>query len=299
MFKESLCFIIPTIGNYQNILRLLNSIKNQSVLPQQIIIVDAGENSLNNKLDDFNLNINYIKIDSPSLTKQRNIGIKAVKSDITLIGFLDDDIVLEKDCVKEILSFWENENKEIGGIGLNIINAEPPKIIFIKRFFLIETGDKGKVLPSGFNCANHPINNNLVTRWLCGGATVWRREVLDKYKFDEWFKGYGFPEDLDFSYRVGKEYKLVVVYSAKVRHLVDKLCCKLSDFYSWGRMQVKGRTYFVKKNPEFSIVLCLWANFGKFLINLFKGIFYFDGKVIKEALGIFLGIMEVLINQIW
>ena len=51
----------------------------------------------------------------PSLTKQRNEGIKALDKDITLAGYLDDDILLEQDAVEAMLRFWEYCADDIGG----------------------------------------------------------------------------------------------------------------------------------------------------------------------------------------
>jgi hypothetical protein len=33
---------------------------------------------------------------------------------------------------------------------------------------------------------------------LPSGASVWRREIFDKFSFEEFFEGYSYLEDLDF-----------------------------------------------------------------------------------------------------
>ena len=35
--------------------------------------------------------------------------------------------------------------------------------------------------------------------------------MVEEFKFDEWFTGNAFCDDVDYSYRVGKKYKLMVV----------------------------------------------------------------------------------------
>ena len=46
---------------------------------------------------------------------------------------------------------------------------------------------------------------------LCsGGNTSYLREVFEEFFFDEEFDGYAPMEDIDFSYRVSRKYKLIV-----------------------------------------------------------------------------------------
>lgn len=54
-----------------------------------------------------------------------------------------------------------------------------------------------------------PVDDDIFAEWVFGGATCWSKNVLNEFKFDEWFSGYGFGEDLDFSYRVGKNINLL------------------------------------------------------------------------------------------
>lgn len=297
--EEKICLIIPTIGNFKNILRLLHSINEQTFIPNQVIIVDSsGLLSWELFKNIFpNLNITYVKSKVCSLTYQRNISLEKVNPSITLVGFLDDDIILEKDAIEKMLSFWANAGKEVGGCGFNIINAPESKGIFLKTFFCMEDQKKGIVLKSGFNSPNHPVNKNIQTSWLCGGATVWRREIFKEYKFDNTFKGYGFCEDLEFSYRVGKIYKLFIASEAKVRHFPNTSKRNLRDSYLLGKTQVKGRVYFVMKNPELSLTLCLWANLGRFSIDFYKGVLGLDKRNIVRSIGILMGIIETFVKR--
>jgi hypothetical protein len=72
---------------------------------------------------------------------------------------------------------------------------------------------------------------------------LWRRQVLQEYKYDEWFQGYSYFEDVDFSYRVSRKYKLMIVADAKVQHLSPPV--KEDRDYALGKCQVINRKYFL------------------------------------------------------
>lgn len=195
-----LSIIIPTRNRKESLFRLLDSIKRQNIYPYEIIIVDGSDKKIVDIGIKFkNLKIKYFFTDSRSLTKSRNIGISLVNNNISYVCFLDDDIVFEYNCLEEIFKILGNIKKDIGGIGLNIINAQRSNPLFVKSFkklFCMETLDDGKVLKSGYNNPNLPAFKCFYSDWLSGGATIWKKSILEEYKFDEWFQGYGYGEDL-------------------------------------------------------------------------------------------------------
>jgi len=121
---------------------------------------------------------------------------------------------------------------------------------------------------------------------------VWRKSIFDKFIFDEWFSGYARYEEVDFSYRVGKEYKMFIVANARLKHLNSLENAEFS--FSLGKMQIVNRVYFVKKNPDLSIFLCWWACFGFFLNNLIKRLPYCNRRYILKTRGNIAGFIEVI-----
>lgn len=296
MFDMKLAFIIPTKNRINNIKRLLNSIQEQSIKPKQIIIVDDAKISNGSISDEYpELNIKYVRMHGIALTKARNIGLSMIDSSVNFVGFLDDDIVLENNSLKVMQEFFEKATDNIAGTSFNIIENVPRrrKIFgWIKRFFQLYSWRVGEVLPSGFQTSLFPVCENTYVEWLLGGATIWRREVFDQYRFDEWFVGYSFAEDLDFSYRVGQKYKLLVVADARVKHLTS-LPNEIKN-YHYGKYQIINRFYFVRKHIHLSKILFFWASIGQIFENLAVAIEKKQYCYIKRVFGNFIGILVII-----
>ncbi len=256
MSMHKLCLVIPTKDRPFELERLLKSMEKQDILPDQIVIVDGGNPGIKWLADKFpELPIDYLQVLPPGLTRQYNAGIRSVREDINLVGMLDDDIVLEKGCLSSMLDFWEKSEDRMGGAGFNIVNAMVPKKRWWSRFISLSTEGnkrKGALLKSGRNVSYCPAAFDSETEWLCSGATVWRKEILDEFKFDEWFAGYGIVDDIDFSYRVSKDYKLAVVADAKVQHLETGN----KDYFFWAYVVTMNHLYFSSKYKDLSQLLC-------------------------------------------
>ena len=295
-FTNKIAIVVPTKDRPKDLHRMLTSVASQSRLANQVIIVDGGDETVGEVVKEFTgLNIEYLRVYPPSLSKQRNAGMQAVDPSITLAGYMDDDLVLEPGAMDAMFAFWENAPSDIGGARFNIINEDVPRGIWIKSLFLTDSSRRGVMLPSGYQTSIGPSTINRVVRWLSGGVTIWRREVIEEFNYDEWFQGTGYLEDVDYSYNVGKSYKLVVVADAKVRHLSYPV--RKDRNYLLGKWQAINRMYFVKKHPEFSVLLCYWAMVGEMLVNLGKGITERNTVGLWRASGNLSGLIRVVTGR--
>ncbi len=296
-FRHKIALIIPTRNRLGLLTKLLQSLQEQTVQANQIVIADGSDQPIESGIKQFSsLPISYVRVFPPSLPKQRNEGIKALDKDITLVGYLDDDIVMEKDAVEAMLRFWERCSDDIGGSSFNITNNLPLRLsLFSKlffRLFCLSNGRKGAILRSGFSTPVAPVLEDIYTDWLSGGATVWRRQILEEFKYDEWYKGWAYTEDLDFSFTVSKRYKLVVLHSARVQHFPPPY--NLKRLRSFGKTTIKQRHHFVKKHPQLSIPLFYWATLGRILNNVLYGIVKRRMEPILTALGYIAGVFDIL-----
>lgn len=290
--KNKIAFVIATKDRPEDLKRLLKSLGNQTLLPSQTIVVDGGDKPVKNLVQEYsNLNIEYLRVLPPSGTRQRNAGFKVADKKVPFIGFLDDDTELEEKAVEKIIDFWNKvkEKEKIGGVSLNNMNYPflfargLKETIWASRLDLYSS-EKGKVMKSGFTTMIDPVTELIYTDWLPTTASVWRREVLEKYKFDEWFKGYSYLEDLDFSYRVRKKWNLVVVPDVKYNHYPAE--GGRGNGFEFGKREVINRIYFVKKHKELSIVNCIIAMIIRFFIS---AVYIFKEKKPKYYIGRMLG----------
>ena len=79
-FRHSIALIIPTRNRPELLSNLLQSLKEQTVQPDQVIIVDGSDQPIEPDIKQFlSPSVSYMRVFPPSLTKQRNEGIKALK----------------------------------------------------------------------------------------------------------------------------------------------------------------------------------------------------------------------------
>ena len=214
--------IIPTKDRWKQIYQCIESLVNQTVLPNTIIIIDASEKEgLNEYLRPlvYVEKIEFIYIHSePGLTRQRNIGIERNKNDVVL--FLDDDVVLDENFLKIIIDFFEN-NPDVMGVTGKILNQPSLPFIssLIRRIFFLPEVKRGEIKLSGANNDIHAkINRPITVNWLKGGCSAYRKNVFLEFRFDNLLSGYSYLEDVDFSYRVQKKYPLMYIPEATLYH---------------------------------------------------------------------------------
>ena len=295
---NKLAFVVPTKDRPDDLRRMLQSLAAQSRKPDQLIVVDGSDPDIRHVVDEFaRLNIEYVRVFPPSLAKQRNAGMQRLHLDITLAGYLDDDIVIEPDAVEKMLQFWERSGNDLGGAVFNIINSPMPRAVWLKRWFWIDSPVPGRVLRSGctsvLGCQPHDIE----TDWLCGGATVWRKEVVQNYPYDEWFQGTGFMEDVDFSFNVRGKYRLMLVSTAKLAHYSPPV--RPDRQYLLGKWQIVNRMYLVRKyrNRGLSALHGWIANVGLIMWNLGQALFKWDRQSWDRARGNMTGALSEMIGK--
>jgi glycosyltransferase involved in cell wall biosynthesis len=260
---DRIAFVVATKDRPAELARLLRSLAAQDRRPDEVIIVDGGEAGVDDvaaRPEFTSLNIRYERCLPPSAARQRNRGLALVSPGIDLIGFLDDDAVLAPGAMGKMAAFWKSAPADVGGAQFNMANHPPVFAAGLKRLPLVSrlglySGRPGDILPSGFQVMVGPVRETLFVHWLGSGASIWRRSVFAADAFDEWFEGYSYLEDLDFSYRVGRHFRLAVVGGADYEHLPAGE--GRGSGFRFGRREAVNRLYFVTKNAELSRLRCL------------------------------------------
>jgi GT2 family glycosyltransferase len=277
---------------------MLASLAAQTYKADQVIVVDGSEQSVEHVAASFpDLRLEYVRCVPPSLARQRNAGMARLAPHITVAGYLDDDVVLQPDAIERMFAFWQAAGDDVGGAGFNIVNNPAPKIIVLKRLFEIDARAPGRVLPSGFPTSIPVQSARIETDWLFGGATLWRREVIDAFAYDEWFIGTGFMEDIDFSFNVRGRYRLVLVAEARLAHYSHPV--RPDRQYLLGWWQVVNRMYFVRKyrHRGMSLPRAWWATTGLILLNILAALWRRSLQHWNRARGNMAGLFCVLTGR--
>lgn len=308
---------------------LLESLGNQTLYPNEVLIIDGSVNDHTKKTLERHTykNLSYFLVGDKDrgLTKQRNFGISKVDEKADIICFLDDDTVLEPDYFTQIVRTY-NDNKEAIGVGGYITNDTVwskkgnsvgyndfakdgfvrklgKRYIIRKKFGLMPDAPPGFV-PSFSN--GYPISflpptgNTYRVECFMGCAMSFKKTVFDKIYFSTYFDGYGLYEDLDFCLRASKLGRLYVNTQAQLEHFHE--LAGRPNKYKYGRMVVRNGWYVwrtkyhkVKFKPYIKFHLITLLLLGILLTNAFHG--QNKTQSFTEALGRFSGWMSLFFNK--
>lgn len=313
------------------LLQLLQSVSQQTVYPDEILIVDASLNKETeialSKNQFKNLKYFLVSDENRGLTKQRNFGINKVSISSEVVCFLDDDIVLERDYFEALLKTY-NVYPEALGVG-GYINNETnwqwvgedyvPQIneFFYdgwkrkdgSRFILRKKIGLDSDCPPGYSSLfSHgrsvgflpPSGKTYEVEMLMGGVASYRKSVFETMQFSSYFEGYGLYEDADFSLRVSKEGKLYLNTAARLSHF--HAASGRPNQYRYGKMVVRNGWYVWRiKNPKPQIQHQLkWHAITILLTCIrFSNIFTSNQKeaAFTEALGRTVGWWSLIFNK--
>ncbi len=303
------------------LLNLLNSVKLQTLYPNEILIVDGSTNEDTKAIFERNpfRNLAHFLVDKKyrGLTKQRNFGVSKVAEDSEVVCFLDDDTVLESTYFEEIIKVYKNDSEIIGvgGIALNEDNwikkstnqklskyryyefedyvyPESSRNIFRNILGLQSDLGPGRMpeFSNGRTCG-FPLNDKVYeVDLLIGMSFSFRKKVFDSIKFSHYFEGYGLYEDADFSLRALKFGKNVISTKVKLSHFHDQ--SGRPNKYQYGKMVIRNGWYVWRvKYPNPSLKAKFKWNAIVLLLALIRFSNIFTTRKRKEAFSEFAGRM--------
>jgi glycosyltransferase involved in cell wall biosynthesis len=289
--------VIATRNRPKQISILLDSICNQKIKAREIVIVSSGE-KIDQIIEKFasKINIVYSHINGFGQILQKQEAIKLIGQNIDWVLFLDDDLILEPDTLENLFRYISKKNTiGVVGIGIKLLqlkNNKELKIIkslFLKTFFL--EGPPGTITKSGHPVSYLNENRELETEWLIG-SSMWKREILNRYRFDYSETKYSAYEDVIFSYSCSKFGKLIFLPEAKLNFQHDDITQINIDIF---RAAAFWRLYFIERNSaEFSKIKFLWAHIGRSLYFLIDC----PGNM-KNRLSNFIEIIKIWIELVY
>jgi GT2 family glycosyltransferase len=268
--------IIPTRNRLSDLLACLTSIQQQTVHPDELIIIDASDIPLENQeaykclLQNFTgaTRVYYEHTPNPGLPFQRNRAMRHASGDI--FYFFDDDVILESRYLEHMQKIFAIKPAYVGGMGA-VTNIPPQKkSLFwgMKKFFgLQRIYASGGFAWSGMPLHAYGTSTFKEVRVLGGCCMAFRQSVCQRNFFDEKLGRYAYMEDADFSWRVSREKKLFYNPHARLAHMVSQQARDpLVDIRA---QYIKNYSYLFFKNiyrtRRIKILAYCWTIFGLFV----------------------------------
>jgi len=220
-------YVICTRNRPDALRRCLASVTQQTVPPEEVIVVDASDTGVASQINRVvqamagRANVRLLR-PAAGLPRQRNRGAEEAQGEI--VCFLDDDVVLFPDYHEEILRVYRQmRGQNLGGVQGTIVNR-PPTSRWVAPFRLLfllplDVADGwGRMWPSGNGVYLTAPRDVRPVEVMSGCCSSFWREIILQIRFDEALGGYAFKEDLDFSWRVSRRYRLVQTPWARLEH---------------------------------------------------------------------------------
>jgi GT2 family glycosyltransferase len=228
--RPTISAIVPTIGRPDSLRRLLESLSLQSRKVDEVIVSDGSSDSATRLLVEdprwnvAGLFVRHLAVRPPNAVGQREAAIKMAKGEFLLL--LDDDVVLERDCVEQMLKTLEDYPRTVGAFA-DFVNQSWPQPTALWRLYLrlvhgLREGDwngrvVGPLLRFGYDpipAAPQPIE------WLGTCNTMIRREAYDFVGgFSDFFlHRCTINEDVDLGIKVSRVGRILFCPDARMAH---------------------------------------------------------------------------------
>ena len=208
---KNISLIIPTYYRYDYLKQILRLVKEQTLVPHEVIIVD--QTPLEDRPENFyteykklHKDLKIFYLDQPSAPNARNFGAKKASGEILLI--IDDDIIFNKDFVESHLKIMNEENVDVvnGATTLNeaLPNKYPWEIQTMDpvRYFLGAPNYKWEGMMLSVSSCNFSIKREIYLK--SGGFDIFAPRM----------------QDFEFGFRLFRNgAKIFYSYKPKARHL--------------------------------------------------------------------------------
>lgn len=220
---EKVSVIVITRNRAAELDKCIKSVKNQTYLNFEIIIVDGKSTDKTAEVASRN-KVKLIQQKGSGMSNARNCGLANVSGEI--VAFIDDDCIADQNWLKELVKWYSNDVAGVGGkpilVNRMLANDEVTPETFIVMRGLIDVSNKsiGKLLPSGWAAGNFEAGVNVLeVEHLIGCNMSFRRKLLRRVGFDENYIGNCIREDTDACIAIRRMgYKLIYNPEAIVWH---------------------------------------------------------------------------------
>jgi len=235
---ETVGVVIPTYNSAGTIERALRSVLNQSVLPNQVVVVDnASTDTTINLVEQFavsapDLHLSLIKLGmNAGPGNARNAGWGACQT--SLIAFLDSD------------DSWHPNKLELQ---LKVIRQHPDHVLFGHKYAILDSGETcaESSLDSTAGLRYYTLRDFLIRNRISTPTAVVRSNIPQRFPSDAWF-----AEDFALWTSILAEGKQAVVidtaltYLHKAAYGQSGLSARMSDMHQ-GELRALRSLYLSK-----------------------------------------------------
>jgi len=272
----SVSVIIPTKNRPADLELTVRTLVNQSVLPEQLIIVDQSVTDESRRQIEgliscasnqplAKIDLDYIWDPEVSgLAAARNRAMSRATGDIWL--FLDDDVQLEANFVEEMVAAY-HLRPEANGVSGIVTNYRPPSAairywttVFVRGPFHDDRQ------PVYWNSENLQSSEPIPVSRLGGGLMSFRAEAIRDLRFDENLRGVCDGEDIDFCCQMPKGALMLI---APLAHLTHNQSPIGRSQQHWLGRHVRANYFLYRKHWAKAFgnrLYFVWLNSGYFLL---------------------------------
>jgi GT2 family glycosyltransferase len=253
--------IIPTKGRPEELRVTVRSMLEGIVLPSELIIVDQSADRLSYDVvheefqkarnrQSFLPRLKYIHEPSiAGVSAARNVGMSHAQEAIWL--FLDDDVVMDADFVKELMNAYSDRARVDGVSGIITNYALKPIThrIWLRIFERGPFADPRQ--PLYWNAKTVDLTGNIEVPFFTGALMSFRADAIRNIRFDEG-AGDCHCEDTDVCLLLGKSARLVIAPRARLEHMISP---KARERAHWIRLPTLSyaflyRRHFTARTPD-------------------------------------------------
>ncbi len=267
--------IIPTKNRPASLRDALATVLEQTILPAEIVIIDQSQSSETRDVVDRLAEAakeggaqqpRFVYLYDPTLNglcAARNAGIELSHCPILL--FLDDDVLLERDFLEEILAVYRRRS-DVGMVSGIISNY--PKRSFREGFFerVFCAGPfRDERLPIYWNADALRTSEPIPIRKVSGGVMSVRRSALGSERFNGEYRGRA--DDVDVSWPISERFPTVLTPRARLIHLATRVG-RVPEH--WIKSAVESQHYLYHRHWKSSFVGRLsfcWFNCGLIIVS--------------------------------
>lgn len=293
--------VIPTYNREKDLKECLDSVLQQTILPNEILVIDDGElpvefiSSIKEKSENNNIKFIYYQKDHSKekrgSSESRNLGISMAKYPIVFI--LDDDVMLNNIFFEKIMNIWNNnnDNRLIGVAGVIKNYRSKSKLeYFYNKIFGLTSKYKWDVNPVGFQVWDDGIKKTEKGYYAHGGdgGCSYRKDSVKELGSFRIFKGgRGANDDVEFCLRAKKEgYYFIIEPQAKTIHKQSNISREKSFLIGFKESYYRKLIFreYCQKNFKHYLWF-FWANLGWIFRQLLVGHF-------KKSFGLIKGLIK-------